>query len=277
MTASSNTSAGEKFQLLVDLMARLRAPGGCPWDREQNFDTIKPYLLEETYEVMDAIDARDWGELPGELGYLLLQAVFFSQMASEENLFRIDDALDAINQKLVRRHPHVFGTETARTGDDVRKIWSEVKAQEREEKPSKARREPAPLSILQNVPRALPALVEAQQITSRAANVGFDWTDASQVLEKLREELDEFESARRAGSPEQLEDELGDLLFVLVNLARFVKVDPEQALRKTNAKFRRRFGHVEAKLAERGASPGDSNIEEMESLWQQAKSLEHNR
>src|SRR6266852_831148 len=155
MTSSSNTSAGEKFQLLVDLMARLRAPGGCPWDREQNFDTIKPYLLEETYEVLDAIDARDWRELPGELGDLMLQAVFFSQMASEENLFRIDDALDAINQKLVRRHPHVFGTETAHTGDDVRKIWSEVKAQEREEKPK---------SILQNVPRALPALVEAQQI-----------------------------------------------------------------------------------------------------------------
>jgi MazG family protein len=277
MTASSNSSAGEKFQLLVDLMARLRAPGGCPWDREQNFDTIKPYLLEETYEVLDAIDARDWRELPGELGDLMLQAVFFSQMAAEENLFRIDDALDAINQKLVRRHPHVFGDETARTGDDVRKIWSEVKAQEREEKPDWAGRGPAPRSILQSVPRALPALVEAQQITSRAAHVGFDWTDATQVLEKLREELEEFESARRAESPEQLEDELGDLLFVLVNLARFVKVDPEQALRKTNAKFRRRFGHVEAKLAERGASPGDSNIEEMESLWQQAKSLEHNR
>lgn len=268
MTASSNISAGEKFQLLIDLMARLRAPGGCPWDREQNFDTIKPYLLEETYEVLDAIDARDWRELAGELGDLMLQAVFFSQMAAEEKLFDIGDALDAINQKLVRRHPHVFGTEIARTEADVRKIWSEVKAQERQEKPK---------SILQNVPRALPALVEAQQITSRAANVGFDWTDATQVLEKLREELDEFESARRAGSPEQLEDELGDLLFVLVNLARFVKVDPEQALRKTNAKFRRRFGHVEEKLAERGASPADSNVEEMESLWQQAKSLEHNR
>src|SRR5712691_11306590 len=268
MAGSSNNSAGEKFQLLVDLMARLRAPGGCPGDREQNFDTIKPYLLEETYEVLDAIDARDWRELPGELGDLMLQAVFFSQMAAEENLFRIDDALDAINQKLVRRHPHVFGTETARTGDDVRKIWSEVKAQEKQEKLN---------SILQNVPRALPALVEAQQITSRAANVGFDWSDASQVLEKLREELDEFESARRDGSTEQLEDELGDLLFVLVNLARFVKVDPEQALRKTNAKFRRRFGHVEEKLAERGASPAGSNIEEMESLWQQAKSLERNR
>ena len=275
MTAISNTSAGEKFQLLVDLMTRLRAPGGCPWDREQTFDTIKPYLLEETYEVLDAIDARDWQELPGELGDLMLQAVFFSQMAAEENLFRIDDALDAINQKLIRRHPHVFGTETARTGDDVRKIWAEVKAQESRDKPTSNIQHPT--SLLQAVPRSLPALVEAQQITSRAATVGFDWPGITPVLEKLHEELDEFESARRAGSPEQLEDELGDLLFVLVNLARFVRVDPEQALRKTNAKFRRRFGHVEEKLAERGASPADSNIEEMESLWQQAKSLEHNR
>jgi MazG family protein len=273
MTSSSNTSTGEKFQLLVDLMARLRAPDGCPWDREQTFDTIKPYLLEETYEVLDAIDTHDWPELPGELGDLMLQAVFFSQMAAEENLFRIDDALDAINQKLVRRHPHVFGTETARTGDDVRKIWSEVKAQEREDNPKSEIRNPK--SLLKSVPRALPALVEAQQITSRAANVGFDWTDADHVLEKLREELKEFESARQSGSHEQIEDELGDLVFVLVNLARFVKVDPEQALRKTNAKFRRRFGHVEQKLAERGISPAESNIAEMESLWQQAKSGEN--
>jgi tetrapyrrole methylase family protein / MazG family protein len=274
MTSSSSTSAGEKFQLLVDLMARLRAPGGCPWDREQTFDTIKPYLLEETYEVLEAIDARDWQELPGELGDLMLQAVFFSAMAAEENLFRIDDALDAINQKLVRRHPHVFGNETASTGDDVRKIWAEVKAQEGRDKPKSEIRNPK--SILQTVPRALPALVEAQQITSRAAGVGFDWTDAEQVLAKLREELAEFDAARRSGSPEQLEDELGDLLFVLVNLARFVKVDPEQALRRTNAKFRRRFGHVEQKLTERGASPAVSNIDEMESLWQEAKALENN-
>jgi MazG family protein len=262
---SSSSSTGEKFQFLVELMARLRAPGGCPWDREQTFDTIKPYLLEETYEVMDAIDARDWPELTGELGDLLLQAVFFSQMAAEQGLFRIDDAIDAINQKLVRRHPHVFGSETAATGDDVRKIWSEVKAAESRDKPKAS-------SILDGVPRALPALVEAQQITSRAAGAGFDWQNADQVLEKLREELAEFDAARRSGSREELEDELGDLLFTLVNLARFVKVDPEQALRKTNAKFRRRFGYVEQKLAERGSSPAESNIDEMESLWQQAKS-----
>src|SRR5215470_716567 len=263
-------TAGDKFQRLVDIMAKLRAPGGCPWDREQTFDTIKPFLLEETYEVMDAIDSRDWKELSGELGDLLLQAVFFSQMAAEENLFRIDDALDAINAKLIRRHPHVFGDQTAHTEGDVRKIWSEVKAEERKQKAD------AETTLLGSVPRSLPALVEAQQIASRAAQAGFDWENADQVLEKLDEELDEFAAARRSASKAELEDEMGDLLFVLVNLARFVKVDPEQALRKANAKFRRRFGSVEEKLAERGASPADSNIEEMESLWQQAKAAESN-
>jgi len=261
----SASTAGDKFQQLVDLMARLRAPGGCPWDREQTFDTIKPFLLEETYEVMDAIDARDWPQLAGELGDLLLQSVFFSQMASEENLFRIDDALDAINEKLIRRHPHVFGDETAQTEGDVRKRWSEIKAEE-----NRGKTEPDN-TLLGSVPRSLPALVEAQQIASRAAQVGFDWENAGQVLDKLHEELREFEEARALGAHEALEDELGDMLFVLVNLARFVKVDPEQALRKTNAKFRRRFGYVEQKLAERGKSARESSVEEMESLWQEAK------
>ncbi|HLM99704.1 MAG TPA: nucleoside triphosphate pyrophosphohydrolase [Bryobacteraceae bacterium] len=261
----SAPTAGEKFQQLVDLMARLRAPGGCPWDREQNFDTIKPFLLEETYEVMNAIDARNWLELADELGDLLLQAVFFSQMAAEENLFRIDDALDAINQKLIRRHPHIFGDETAVTEGDVRKRWSEIKA---EEKRSKGNSDE---TLLGSVPRSLPALVEAQQIASRAAQTGFDWENAGQVIDKLHEELREFEEARVRGEREHLEDELGDMLFVLVNLARFVKVDPEQALRKTNAKFRRRFGYVEHKLAERGKTTRESSIDEMEALWQEAK------
>jgi MazG family protein len=261
----SAQTAGEKFQLLVDLMVRLRGPNGCPWDREQNFDTIKPFLLEETYEVMDAIDARDWRELAGELGDLLLQAVFLSQMASEENLFRVEDALDAITQKLIRRHPHVFGDETAETEGDVRKRWSEIKAEEKRTKGD------ADSTLLGSVPRSLPALVEAQQISSRAAQVGFDWENAGQVIDKLHEELAEFAEARARGSREQLEDELGDMLFVLVNLARFVKVDPEQALRRTNAKFRHRFGYVEQKLAERGRSARESSIQEMETLWQEAK------
>jgi MazG family protein len=258
-------TAGERFQKLVDIMARLRAPGGCPWDREQSFDSIKPFLLEETYEVMDAIDARDWPELAGELGDLLLQSVFFSQMAAEQNLFSIADALDAINEKLIRRHPHVFGEQTAETAGDVRRIWGEVKA---EEKKQKGERD---AGLLDSVPRALPALVEAQQLTSRAAHVGFDWDNAEQVLEKLHEELAEFDAARRGASQEDLESELGDLLFVLVNLARFVKADPEQALRKTNAKFRRRFGYIERKLSEQGKTPEEATLAEMDALWEEAK------
>jgi MazG family protein len=254
-------SAGEKFQKLVSLMERLRAPGGCPWDREQTFDTIKPFTLEETYEVLDAIDRRDWTGLSEELGDFLLQAVFYAQMASEENRFNIGDSLDAINQKLVRRHPHVFGEESAASAGDVMRIWGEVKAAEKKKKGE------APAGLLEGVPRALPALMEAQQIASRAAKVGFDWENAGQVVEKLHEELAEFQSA----APEQVEDELGDMLFVLVNLARFAKVDPEQALRKTNAKFRKRFAHIESRLAEQGKTLKEATIEEMEALWQEAK------
>jgi MazG family protein len=254
------SSAGEKFQRLVEIMARLRAPGGCPWDREQTFDSIKPYTLEETYEVMDAIDRRDWRGLAEELGDFILQAVFYAQMAEEEKLFAIGDALDAINEKLVRRHPHIFGSETAETPGDVMRIWGEVKASEKKDTDKDA-------SLLSGVPRALPALVEAQQIASRAAGVGFDWENREQVIEKLHEELREFENA----PPEEQEGELGDLLFVLVNIARFAKVDPEQALRKTNTKFRQRFGYIEQKLAERGRRLTESNIGEMEELWQEAK------
>jgi MazG family protein len=261
----TDSAAGEKFQKLVEIMARLRAPGGCPWDREQTFDTIKPYTLEETYEVLDAIDRRDWKGLSEELGDFLLQAVFYAEMAAEEDLFHIGDALNAINEKLVRRHPHVFGAESAQTAGDVKRIWGEVKSAEKKD------RGESDTDLLGSVPRALPALVEAQQIASRAAGVGFDWQNPDQVLEKLHEELAEFDEARRNASQTELEDELGDMLFVLVNLARFVKVDPEQALRKTNAKFRHRFGYIEQKLAERGRQPAESNIEEMEALWQEAK------
>ncbi len=239
-------------------MARLRAPDGCPWDREQNFDTIKPYLLEETYEVMDAIDARDWHGLAEELGDLMLQSVFFAQMASEAGHFDIRDSLDAINSKLVRRHPHVFGDGDAKTPDDVKRKWDEIKKTEK----------PHAQGLLAGVPRTLPALVEAQQIASRAATAGFDWENADQVFDKLNEELGELKAAQ---SQDEKEDELGDLLFVMVNLARFLKVDPEQALRRANRKFRARFGYVEQGLKKRGKSPQDSNIDEMEALWQDAK------
>src|SRR5580704_18793997 len=261
----NHSSAGEKFQKLVETMARLRAPGGCPWDREQTFDSIKPYTLEETYEVLDAIDRREYGELAEELGDFMLQAVFYAQMASEEKLFDIGDALDAINSKLIRRHPHVFGEQSAETAGDVKRIWGEVKAAEKKDKGK-------PDGLLEGVPRALPALVEAQQISSRAAGAGFDWENVDQVFEKLKEEIAELHDAQDQNS---IEGELGDMLFVIVNIARFLKVDPEQALRKTNAKFRRRFGHVEAGLASQGKTPRGATIEEMEALWQQAKSGEN--
>ena len=264
----SSESAGEKFDRLVSIMARLRAPGGCPWDREQSFDTIKPYLLEETYEVMEAIDARDWPELAEELGDLMLQPVFFAQMAAEEGRFRIEDSLDAINEKLVRRHPHIFGDSKADTADEVLKRWNEIKQDE------KSAKKQEPKLLLESIPAAMPALVEAQQISSRAAGVGFDWQNAEQVLDKLDEELKELAGARASSSHEEIEGEVGDLFFVLVNLARFLKVDPEQALRKTNRKFRGRFGHVEQALNGQGKALRESSVAEMEELWQEAKSKE---
>ncbi len=261
----SNNGNGRKFERLIEIMARLRAPGGCPWDREQTFDTIKPYLIEETYEVLDAIDRRDWAGLGEELGDLMLQAAFFAQMAAEEGKFTIGDSLDAISEKLVRRHPHVFGSGEAKTSDDVKRRWEEIKAEEKRAKGQD------PTSLLGPVPRNLPALVEAQQLSSKAAGAGFDWPDIRGVIEKLHEELDELETARsdcsNGGSREQVEEELGDVLFVIVNLARFLRVDPEQALRKANAKFRKRFAYVES----RADLPG-STLAEMEALWQQAKS-----
>jgi len=241
-------------------MARLRAPGGCPWDREQNFDTIKPYLLEETYEVLDAIEQRDWSGLAEELGDLMLQAVFFAQMASEEKKFRIDDSLDAISEKLIRRHPHVFADGSAKTSDDVKRRWDEIKADEKREKGK------PPRGILDSVPRKMPALVEAQQISSKAVAVGFEWEGIDDVLDKLNEELHELAEARESGTPAEIEGEVGDLLFTLVNLARRLKVDPEQALRKTNAKFRKRFAFMESRAALPGAT-----LAQMEALWQEAK------
>ena len=260
---------GQGFARLVEIMARLRAPDGCPWDREQSFDTIKPYLLEETYEVMDAIDAGDWAGLADELGDLLLQAVFFAQMASEEGHFDIADSLRAINTKLVRRHPHVFADGDAKTSGDVLRRWDEIKAMEMEAKGA-----PRPEGLLTGVPRSLPALVEAQKIAAKAAGAGFDWETVEQVFEKLREELAEIDAARASGSPAAIEDEIGDLLFVIVNIARFLKVDPEQALRTTNRKFRRRFSHVEKGLAAYGKTPQQASISEMEALWQAAKHSE---
>jgi len=265
--SESSANAGQRFQQLVEIMARLRAPDGCPWDREQSFDSIKPYTLEETYEVMEAIDNRDWRALAEELGDFLLQAVFYAQMAAEERRFTIEDSLQAINEKLLRRHPHVFGDGNAKTPGEVKVRWDEIKQQEKKDRGEQ------PKGMLDGVPRAMPALVEAQQISSKAAAAGFDWEDASQVLEKVREEIVELEQARDAQNRDEMEGEIGDLLFTIVNLARFLKVDPEQSLRRTNAKFRKRFAHVEQGLAARGKTVSGSTLEEMEALWQEAKSL----
>ncbi len=261
-------STGRRFERLVETMARLRAPDGCPWDRKQTFDTIKPYLVEETYEVLDAIDARDWRGLSDELGDLVLQVVFFAQMAADEGYFTIDDSLAAIQDKLIRRHPHVGGEGKAETPEDVKTIWEQVKADEK-----RAADQPAG-GLLDGVSRQAPALVEARAISGKAAAAGFDWEGPQQVLEKLHEELAEIEAARDGGNAREVESEIGDLLFVVVNLARFLKVDPEQALRGTNARFRRRFGHIETRLGERGLTLSQVGIAEMEELWQEAKRME---
>jgi MazG family protein len=266
-----NDRAARDFSQLIDIMARLRAPGGCPWDREQTFDSIKPYLLEEAYEVLDAIDARDWPNLAEELGDLLLQVVFFAQMAQEAGYFEVADSVAAINSKLIRRHPHVFGDGDAKTSSEVLRRWEEIKAEEKREKKEK------PKGLLAGVSRALPALVEAQQISSKAARSGFDWPSLDDVFAKMREELAELDEARAdmshdAGARnEAIASEIGDLLFTIVNVARFLKVDPEQALRGTNNRFRSRFGSVESGLAEKGKTTADASLDEMEALWQAAK------
>jgi MazG family protein len=262
-------AAGEKFEDLVKLMARLRGPGGCPWDRKQTFDSIKSYLLEETYEVMDAVDQRDWKGLEEELGDLLLQPVFFAEMASEEGGFSIADSLDRINQKLIRRHPHIFADAHAETPDDVKQRWDEIKKQEKAERGITAAE-----SVLDAVPRSLPALVESEKIGKKAADLGFDWPDIGGALEKLKEEADELAEARAQATHANIEHELGDLLFTVVNLARYLKVDPEQALRKANGRFRWRFRKVERAVVAAGRTMRETPLDTLEEFWQEAKQRE---
>ena len=268
--------ASEQFADLVALMARLRAPDGCSWDRAQTFDSIKPYLLEETYEVVDAIDQRDFEELKNELGDLLLQVVFFSQMAAEQAHFTIDDVIERIHTKMVHRHPHVFGDAEARTPDDVLRRWEELKAEEQHQHAGRQGESPRGASLLDGVGHAMPALLEAYQLNARASSVGFDWQRIEELLEKVSEERDELRQALAEAEPERrhqrCQEEVGDLLFVAVNVARFLGLEPESALRRTNDKFRRRFSWLEARLAERGKKPAEATLEEMEQLWQRAKS-----
>lgn len=246
-------------------MAKLRAPDGCPWDRAQTMDSIKTYTLEETYEVFEAIESGDMRGLQEELGDFILQAVFYAQIASESGAFTIADSLQSINEKLIRRHPHIFGDAVAKTPDDVKLRWDEIKARE------KAERGEAPKALLDEVPKAMPALQEAQDLTAKAAKVRFDWPETDQVIAKIHEELAELEEARRSGDQPQIQAEMGDLLFAVVNLARHVKVPAEQALRGANRKFRRRFGYIERTLGERRQPWSQTTLDEMEALWQEAK------
>ncbi len=271
-------------------MARLRAPGGCPWDREQTFDTIKRYTLEETYEVREAIDNRDWQELPAELGDLLLQVLFYAEMAQEEGRFSIDDVLDALSNKLISRHPHVFGDVKAEDSAQVLKNWEALKAEEKRKRQTDADEpsDAAPEPLLAGVSSKMPALQEAHKISSKAAHVGFDWPEIQGLFEKLAEETRELQEHVReipasgaAGKPavpealrHHMEDEVGDLFFVLVNIARYLSVDAESALRRTNKKFRGRFGWLEQELRKQGRTLEQASLEEMENLWQQAKKLE---
>ncbi len=270
-------TTGERFERAVSIMARLRSPGGCPWDREQTFDSIKPYTVEETYEVLEAIDNRDWDELPGELGDLLLQVLFYSQMAGEDGKFSIDDVLDRLCDKLTGRHPHVFGDVKAETSSDVLRNWEAIKKKEKAEKQSDDPTGDGATSLLDGVSVAMPALLEAHKLGSRASKVGFDWPDVTGLFDKLQEEIrelkDELEQPPELKTA-RVEEEVGDLFFVLVNLARHLSVDPESALKKTNRKFRRRFGTVEEQLRRKGKTPEQATMEELESLWQQAKKSE---
>lgn len=252
------------------IMARLRAPGGCPWDREQTFDSIMPYTLEETYEVFDAIERRAWPELKDELGDLLLQVLFYAEMAGEAGHFTLHDVAENLSEKLIRRHPHVFGDVAAADANAVLRNWEQIK---REEKSSMTEPEQAS-SMMEDIPRSMPAMLEARKLGSRASKVGFDWPSVDGLFEKLAEETAELREELTSGvQNERVEEELGDLLFTAVNLARHLKVDPESALRKTNAKFRQRFAAMEQDAGGRERMEAMS-ADELEQLWNRAKSGE---
>jgi nucleoside triphosphate diphosphatase len=276
--AGRPAAAGALFEESVSIMARLRGPGGCPWDREQSFATIRKYTLEETYEVLDAIEREHWADLAEELGDLLLQVLFYAQMGDEAGYFSIANVLEHLNRKLIRRHPHVFGEEASAAAGNRAQVdaasaieakhvlanWEAIKKAEKKQADH--------VSLLDEVPRSFPALLEAAKLGSKAAKVGFDWPDRAGLLEKVEEECREIEAEVVAGtSAEAIEGEVGDLLFTVVNLARHLKVDPELALRRTNTKFRRRFAKME-QASDRALD--EQSASELETLWQQAKQQE---
>lgn len=265
---------------LIEIMAALRTPGtGCPWDLAQNFQTIAPYTLEEAYEVADAIERRDLDDLKEELGDLLLQVVYHARMAEEAGAFSFGDVVEGVTAKMIRRHPHVFGDETARSPGAVDGIWAKIKAEEKALKQGAGNGEPAQPSVLSDIPAALPGLTRAIKLQDKAARVGFDWPGLIPVFDKVREELAELEEVAlphpsEAPAVDAITEEFGDLLFVVANVARHLKIDPEAALRGANQKFIRRFSHIEQRLAGQGRAPAQSSLEEMDALWDEAKAIE---
>jgi MazG family protein len=258
-------SAGEAFQKLVDIMARLRGPNGCPWDREQTIQSLRGFVLEETYEVLDAIDRDDHDALRGEIGDLVFEGVFLSQIEADAGRFTVADSLNAIAEKLVRRHPHVFGTtEGVDTPGKVLEQWEQIKSREQKDEGRKR-------GLLRGVPRATPALLRAHEIGTRVAAVGFDWARTQDVIEKIQEEVNELRDAVEHESRNRAEEEMGDLLFAMANLARKLGIEPESALRRANEKFSERFEEVERRFDERGRSVHDATLEEMEEVWEEVK------
>ncbi len=253
----------DNFKELVGLMARLRSPDGCPWDLKQTTESLKPFLIEECYEVIDALDEGDPTEVKEELGDLLFQIIFHARLAEENGQFTIQDVIASNVEKMVRRHPHVFGDEKVTTDKEVIANWEEIK---KKEKGSEGRR-----SILEGIPRSMPSLIRAHKLQERAARVGFDWKRIDEALPKLDEEIREFKESLKSKNAEKIEEELGDIFFMLVNLSRFLEVDPEEALRKTISKFIHRFRYIEEKSADAGKPLKDMTLDEMETLWQEAK------
>jgi ATP diphosphatase len=295
MTKPDTTSAADALQRLLEIMASLRTPGtGCPWDLEQTFETIAPYTIEEAYEVADAISRRDLADLKDELGDLLLQVVYHARIAEEAGAFQFADVAEAVNAKMIRRHPHVFGSPEERAAGAQPDFWTRIKAEERASKAAERARLSSGSAtvpsahgsqLLSDVPVGLPSLTRAIKLQDKAAKVGFDWPDLAPVFAKMKEEIAELEevaflvaaSDSPAGSrPDAaaIEEELGDMLFVMANIARHLKLDPETALRKANDKFTRRFAYIEQRLAAMGKTPEQSSLEEMDALWDEAKARE---
>ncbi|CUW86993.1 nucleoside triphosphate pyrophosphohydrolase [Rhizobium pusense] len=271
--------ASKDISRLIEIMEALRQPEtGCPWDVVQTFETIKPYTIEEAYEVADAIERRDMDDLCEELGDLLLQVVFHARIAEERGEFAFGDVVHAVTSKMIRRHPHVFAASEADTPDSVKLQWDRIKAEEKRERAARrARRgitEDFKAGFLGGVQRSQPALTEALKLQEQAARVGFDWSNPAPILDKIEEEIAELREALEEGRPEKVSDELGDLIFALVNIGRHVKADSENALRGTNTKFRRRFNHIEKSLGENGETLEEASLERMEDLWQAAKRIE---